>query len=344
MNVDAELPENSVTGLYGPSASGKTSLLRAIAGFLTFQGYVRYNGETWFDSATEMFVQPHRRLVGYVHQSPRLFRHLTVRRNLELPYKLNRKHAQIMEFERVVDLLDLGDLLKRSPKMLSGGETQRVAIGQALVRQPKILLLDEPLSGLDIDKKHEILPYLDSVRTQANIPVIYVSHDVDEIARFCDNVMMLDRGHAELHHDVHDVFSHQDLRTLTGRLEESTVLETAFEANDADDLLAQLRVGELRFSVPFIRDARVGQKFRLRIRSRDVSIATDQPTNISIRNVLKGRIARIEHIDESPFTEVDTSCADHNIRARITRAACRQLKLEIGQEVYLLIKTVSFDQ
>ena len=341
--VSEEIPLQGVTAIFGPSGAGKTSLLRLIAGFETAIGSIEYADATWFDSTKRINVRPHKRPVGYVHQQPVLFEHLSVQGNINLPLRFNRHRTRRTKINDVIEAFDLSNLLTNSPATLSGGERQRVAMAQMVLSQPAIMLLDEPLAGLDLDRKAEILPFLHTLAYQLNIPTLYVSHQVDEISHICDRVLVLQQGKVKQFEQTSALFEHLDLHTLSGRLESGSIIQASCLNHDESYDLTHLQVDGQAISVPLIRSLGVGQAAYVRIRARDVSISLSRPIDISIRNVLKGIVASITPLDDSPFVEVEIRCGDAKILSRITRAALDSLQLDVDQEVFALIKSVSFD-
>ena len=341
--ISEEIPLQGVTAIFGPSGAGKTSLLRLIAGFESGLGSIVFADVTWFDSTKRINVRPHKRPVGYVHQQPLLFEHLSVQGNINLPLRFNKHRTQRTKSNDVIEAFDLSKLLTNSPATLSGGERQRVAMAQMVLSQPAIMLLDEPLAGLDLDRKAEILPFLHTLAYQLNIPTLYVSHQVDEISHICDRVLVLQQGKVKQFEQTSALFEHLDLHTLSGRLESGSIIQASCLNHDESYELTHLQVDGQAISVPLIRSLGVGQAAYVRIRTRDVSISLSRPADISIRNVLKGIVASITPLDDSPFVEVEIRCGDAKILSRITRAALDSLQLDVDQEVFALIKSVSFD-
>jgi len=288
LEVQGELALEGITALFGPSGSGKTTLLRVIAGLeSSARGSVTFDGNAWHSA--QRWVPAERRCVGYVFQDGRLFPHLTVEKNLE--FAAQRATRSTIDFGAAVAAFDLTALLQRRPGSLSGGEQQRVAIARALLTSPQLLLMDEPLSSLDIGRKREILPLIEQLPRQFGVPVLYVTHNVDEVARLASHVLLLAGGRVAAYGTVADVFERIDLEPYTGGLEAGTVLCT--RVADYLDGVATLVVGKERLRVP-MGDAPVGTVRPIRIHARDVAIATERPRNLSIRNVLTAKILRIE--------------------------------------------------
>ena len=332
-----------LTALFGRSGSGKTSIVNAIAGInRPSRGRIEVNGEVLFDSTRGIDVPVERRRVGYVFQEGRLFPHLTVRQNLLYGQFFTRHSDRYAGFERIVALLGLEQLLARRPASLSGGEKQRVAIGRALLASPRLLLMDEPLAALDVYRKSEILQYIELLRDEIRIPIIYVSHSIEEVMRLADTVVLIAEGRAIASGGVDEVMGRMDLRPHTGRYEAGAVIEARVVAHDERYGLSTLRFpgGELQVTSL---DALVGEPVRVRVRSRDVSIALSRPQDISIVNVLQGRVLEISR-DEGPIAEVSLDVGGTTLLARVTRQSVDRLGLRSGQDAYALIKAVSLDR
>ena len=336
LEVQRELVLEGITALFGPSGSGKTTLLRVIAGLeRSARGSVTFDGNEW--QSTKSWLPPHRRGVGYVFQDGRLFPHLTVRRNLE--FAAQRAANGAIGFDAAVAALDLKALLGRRPESLSGGEQQRAAIARALLTSPQLLLMDEPLSSLDVGRKREILPLIEQLPQQFGVPVLYVTHNVDEVTRLANRVLLLARGHVAAYGAVAEVFERIDLESYTGGLEAGTVLRT--RVAEHRDGVATLAVGGERLRVP-MSDAPVGAVRPIRIHARDVAIATERPRNLSIRNVIAAKILRIE-LSATGNVELLLDVEGQHLRSRITRDACDELKLQVDQSVFALIKSVALE-
>ena len=332
-----------VIGLFGRSGAGKTSLVNAIAGVTTpRRGRIRIDGVTLFDSDQGIDVPLRERRVGYVFQDALLFPHLSVRANLHYGLRLQPSASRYIEPGRVVDVLGLGALVGRMPGTLSGGERQRVAIGRALLAQPRILLLDEPLASLDVPRKTEILDYVVRLRDEFRVPIVYVSHSVPEITRLADTVVILSEGRCLAVGDVDEVMGRLDLKPHTGRYEAGAVIEATVATHDPAYALTTLRFAGGELTVPRI-DAQPGERVRTRIRARDVSLAIRRPDGISIQNVLPARIVAIAD-ETGPVVDLALAVGDARLLARVTRRSSAELGLRVGQEVYALVKAVSFDQ
>ena len=331
-------PATGVTALFGPSGSGKTTLLRCIAGLERAAGSLNVNGETWQDGTT--FVPTHKRPLGYVFQEASLFPHLSVHANLEYGLKRTPISERKVPLEQVVEWLGLGHLIKRrDPAKLSGGERQRVAIGRALLTSPRILLMDEPLSALDSTSKQEILTYLERLHGELDIPVFYVSHAMDEVARLADHLVLLDKGKIIASGALNETLARLDL-PIAHFEDASAVIVAAVAQHDepyhltrVDFTGGSLWVGKV--------DQPFGTRVRARVLARDVSIAMQQPYGSSITNILNARIAEVR--DEGP-DRVSLQLVvggKHLLLSRITRRSRDQLGLAVGMEVFAQVKSVA---
>jgi molybdate transport system ATP-binding protein len=332
-----------VTALFGQSGAGKTTIVNAIAGLMRpRRGTITFDGEPLFDSERRLHVPARLRHFGYVFQEGRLFPHLTVQQNLAYSRLFVSRPPAAGEFDHVVGLLGLDGLLARRPAQLSGGEKQRVAIGRALLAQPRLLLLDEPLASLDQVRKREILQYLELLRDDVRIPIIYVSHTVEEVVRLADTVVLLSSGKVVAVGDVEEVMGRPDLRPAAGVFEGGAVIDARVTGQDIEYDLATLAFDGGTLTVTNL-DALIGEPVRVRVRARDVSIALEPPQRISIQNVLRGRIAAIDS-GRDGIVDVTIAVGAVMLRSRVTRRAAHQLALAPGLDVYALIKAVSLDR
>ena len=339
LQADIQMPARGITALFGPSGSGKTTLLRCIAGLeRAAGGLLRVHDEVWQDDAK--FLPVHRRRLGYVFQEASMFPHLSVRRNLE--YGLQRIPAaeRKVQLEQVLEWLGLNNLIDRSdPATLSGGERQRVAIGRALLTSPRLLLMDEPLSALDAASKQEILPYLERLHSELEIPVIYVSHVLDEVARLADHLVLLEQGRVIANGALNNTLSRLDLPTA--HLDDAgAVIAAKVAVHDETYHLTRLDFSGGSLWVSKVERA-AGTVVRARVLARDVSIAMTAPKDSSISNILAARIAEIR--DEGPDkVSVRLTVGDeHVLLARITRRSRDQLGLAAGMEVFAQVKSVA---
>ncbi|MEM9681809.1 MAG: molybdenum ABC transporter ATP-binding protein [Pseudomonadota bacterium] len=345
LTVDREIPLDGITAVFGPSGSGKTTLLRAIAGLdRDVGGTVRYADETWQDDSKRLFIPAHRRGVGFVFQDARLFSHLNVTANLRYAERRSRRARRGIEFDDVVDALDLGALLDRQTTDLSGGERQRVAIGRTLLARPQLLLMDEPLAALDMRRKAAILPYVETLPERFGVPVLYVTHAIAEVAQISQTMVLLSDGQVTAHGPVSELMERLDLYPMTGRFEAGVVLAARVAGHDEAYRLSDLTVAGQSVVVPIV-DLPVGADLRVRIRARDVALATEKPGGISIRNVLAGTIAEIAEEPDTAFAEVLVDIGDgQHLRARLTRRAVADLTLAPGRHVFGLVKSVAIDR
>lgn len=331
-----------VTALFGRSGAGKSALTQVIAGLLhPDRGRVSVGGETLFDSARGIDVPAHRRRVGYVFQDGRLLPHLTVRQNLLFGRLFRRGDGGFIDLDQVVDLLGIEYLLKRRPAHLSGGEKQRVAIGRALLANPRVLLMDEPLAALEMHRKVEILQYIERLRDEVRIPIVYVSHAIEEVVRLAETVVVLSDGEVKAVGPVDEVMGRLDLRPFTGRFEGGAVIEGRVAAQDLDYGLSTVRFSGGELIIANL-DALVGEPVRVRVRSRDVMLATVPPVAVSALNVLKGRVSEIR--ESAGAADVVLQVGDATVVARVTRKALDHLALAEGCEAYAIIKAIALDR
>lgn len=332
---------DGVTALFGPSGSGKTSLLRVIAGFARpARGRVALDDAAWFDGEAGLHVPPHRRPVGFMFQDARLFPHLSVAGNLDFA---ERRAGPARGFgrEEVVAALDLDPLLDRPAAALSGGERQRAALGRTLLVRPRLLLLDEPLAALDRDRKADILPYLEGALAQFRIPALYVSHDLDEVARLADQLLVLSAGRVRARGAAADVLERLDLGSAADRFEAGALVSGRVLRQDARLHLTWVDLDGDPLAVPEMAGLAPGDPVRLRIRARDVALATQRPQGLSIRNALAGTLIDLRREEDAGFAEALVQLRKARLRARLTLAAVEELGLAAGMPVYALVKSLS---
>jgi molybdate transport system ATP-binding protein len=331
-----------VTALFGRSGAGKSTIINMIAGLIEPRsGRITLGDRVLFDSDGGVNVAVERRRIGYVFQEHRLFPHLSVRANLTYGRWAGRA-SRVRSLGEIVSLLELEDLLGRRPATLSGGEKQRVAIGRALLADPQALLMDEPLASLDAAHKDEILPYLDRLRREARIPIVYVSHDLDEVARFARELVIVSHGVTLAGGPVAQVMSRLDLGPATGRHEAGSVLTGTIANHDDHWGLSEVRIDGQTVTVARLDDD-VGTQVRLRIRASEVSLATHGLDDISIRNQLSGEILEIRE-QEGAYAELLIKVGAQVLRARVTRKSAREMKLATGQPIVALVKSMALQR
>ncbi|MGD2116987.1 MAG: molybdenum ABC transporter ATP-binding protein [Chromatiales bacterium] len=337
LQVDEQLPQRGITALFGPSGCGKTSLLRAIAGLDKHAGgFLQVGDSVW--QVADRFVPPHRRPLGYVFQEPSLFAHLDVRGNLEYGRKRVARQELKIGLQQAIELLDIGHLLQRRTDALSGGERQRVAIARALAVSPQLLLLDEPLVALDVRRKQEILPYIESLHQQLDIPVIYVSHAPDEVARLAHHMLLFDVGKVTAAGPVGELLTRLDLPLAHGD-EAEALIEAQVAGHDDEYHLTYLDFSGGRFTV-VRKDLPAGQKVRLRVLARDVSLTLQPQTGTSILNIFPASVDSIMPEGEAQVT-VRLLVGDAALLARITRKSADALDLQPGKQLYAQAKSVA---
>ena len=337
LDVSFSAPGRGVTALFGVSGSGKTTVLRCVAGLQRAEGRCEVNGTVWQDG--KYWVPTHRRPIAYVFQEPSLFPHLTVRRNLEYGYRLVPVADRRIALPDAVELLGIAPLLERSPGLLSGGERQRVAIARALLTSPRLLLMDEPLSALDHAAKQAIFPYLERVYNEFDMPVLYVSHDPDEVARLADRMVLLEGGKVRASGPLGKLMT--DLRLpLAGFDDASAVLSGRVDSHDDSFHLTTVGVGANRFAVPR-EDLAIGHHARIQVHARDVSLALSTHHDTSILNIVPAIV--MDSRDTSPSQLLVRLRLDdgQTLLARITRRSALALGIREGMFVYAQVKSVA---
>lgn len=340
LDVDLRLPAQGVTAVFGPSGSGKTTLLRCVAGLeRAEEARVMVGGTTWEDSARGVFLPAWQRPLGYVFQEASLFDHLDVRGNLAFAAKRAAAAPAGIDVAGLVRLLGIGDLLDRRPHQLSGGERQRVAIARALATQPRMLLLDEPLAALDAPRRQEILPWLEGLRDELRIPMLYVSHSGDEVARLADHLVVLDAGRVRAAGPLAETLARIDLPAVAGE-EAATLLHGRIASRDARWQLAEVRFDGGALWLP---DAGhpVGHAVRVRVLARDVSIALAPPQHSSIQNALACTVRGIAPGGHPSQALLQLACGGSLLLARITARAVDQLGLAVGSPAWAQVKSAA---
>ncbi len=342
LDVDLELPGRGVTALFGHSGSGKTTCLRCMAGLEPAgSGYLRVNGDVWLDSANKIAVPTHRRPLGYVFQEASLFPHLNVMANLRYGMKRIPAHLRRVELEQATSLLGIDHLLQRMPGGLSGGERQRVGMARALLTSPSLLLMDEPLAALDQKRKQEILPYLQRLHDELDIPIIYVSHAPEEVARLADHLVLLDAGRIVASGPIGATLASLDLPPALSN-DASVVIDGVVDHFDEAYRLLTVRVPGSAAVFRVVRAPLAhGQKVRLVVMARDVSIALAPQEDTSILNILAVRVVDIAPAVNPEQVMVRLDAAGTPMLARITRYSCDRLQLAPGMQAWAQIKAVS---
>jgi len=333
-----------LTALFGRSGAGKTSIINVIAGLVRPErGRIVVGGSVLIDSERGVRVPAYRRRVGYVFQEDRLFPHLTIRQNLLFGRWFAIGSTPAARLDDVVDLLGIGALLDRRPARLSGGEKQRVAIGRALLASPQLLLMDEPLASLDAVRKDEILPYIERLRDQAGVPIVYVSHAVAEVTRLASTIVLISDGRVRTVGPLQEVMGRAEPHPVAGRFEAGAVLAARVAAHDTRWELTELVGAFGKLTVPRL-PTPVGASLRVRIRARDVILAASPPTEISALNVLAGRVEAVVPIEDAALEVQLRLGDDERLLARVTRRSGAALGLVPGREVFAVIKTVAIDR
>jgi molybdate transport system ATP-binding protein len=337
LDVSFEAPAG-VTALFGRSGAGKTTVVNAVAGLLSpDEGHIAVNGETLLDTARGIDLPAHRRRIGYVFQDGRLFPHLTVRRNLLYGHWFAAEKPPAARFSQITGLLGIDHLLERRTGALSGGEKQRVAIGRAILANPRLLLMDEPLAALDAARKSDILPYIERLRDETGLPILYVSHAVGEIARLADTVVVLDEGRVTLCGPADTVFSDPVAAPAFGAPEAGALLRARVAAHDPDDALTELEVSAGRIFVPLL-DTPVGGTVRVRVGAGDVTLAREAPEGLSALNILPATVVEMRP-EDGPGELVSLRSGDDRLLARVTRRSIRSLGLAPGVSCHAILKT-----
>jgi molybdate transport system ATP-binding protein len=340
LDAEFEAPTPGVVALFGRSGCGKTTTINILAGLLgADQARVELEGQVLEDTSKGICVPPEQRRIGYVFQEGRLFPHMTVLRNLRYGLKRTRAPEHTIGFDQIVALLGLERFLERRPHQLSGGERQRVSLGRALLSQPGMLLLDEPLAALDAARREEVLPYLERLRDNLSIPMVYVSHQFDEVLQLATHVVLMDAGRVVAHGSLNEVSLLPALRDIVGPDSVGAVLDGLVSGVDGSAGMADLRVGRGVLKVS-VRSVAVGEHVRVQLLARDIILATEAPRGLSVRNELAGTIVDMAQ-DEQDGMLVVVDVGGPNVLSRVTRGAVDALGLKTGLPVWVLVKAVS---
>jgi molybdate transport system ATP-binding protein len=343
LDVDLSLPAQGITAIFGTSGSGKTTLLRVLAGLEPqARGRISLQDEVWQDSTQNLFKPTHQRGLGYVFQEASLFEHLNVADNLKFGYLRTPLAQRKLGWDQTIELLGISHLLQRWPQQLSGGERQRVAIARALAASPRMLLMDEPLASLDAARKAEILPYLERLHSELAIPILYVSHAMDEVARLADHLVLLINGQVDASGPTNELLTRLDLPLAHGDAA-GVVLTTTVYSHDPDDHLTTVRFSGATLTVPMSKTP-IGQTLRIRVQARDVSLTLTKQTGTSILNILSATVTALS--PDSPgqvMVALDVGTGEEAIPllARITARSAQTLGLRPGLAVYAQIKGVA---
>ncbi|MEE2998418.1 MAG: molybdenum ABC transporter ATP-binding protein [Pseudomonadota bacterium] len=329
----------SITSLYGRSGSGKTSIINMIAGLKKPDfGFIKVNGKILLDTDGGIDVKPEKRRLGYIFQDCRLFPHLNTRANLLYGLRENLSSGSQITFDTVVDILKIKSLLDRKPANLSGGEKQRVAIGRALLTQPRLLLMDEPLASVDAQLRGEILTFIEELRNKLGLTIIYVSHAIDEVIRLTDEMVIISNGIKKAEGDLEEIMSRLDLFPLTGRFDAGAVLSTKVISHDDNYGLTSLSFKGGTLSVTGT-NLPTGASVRAHIRARDVSLMLERPKDTSILNIFEGKVI---DIGKNGGAQIDIKIdIGSPLIARITRKSFEELGLTLDSKVYAMLKAVS---
>ncbi|ELY4521456.1 molybdenum ABC transporter ATP-binding protein ModC [Cronobacter turicensis] len=335
LTVNETLPGSGITAVFGVSGAGKTSLINAISGLTRPQhGRIALNDRVLSDTETDTFLPPEKRRIGYVFQDARLFPHYKVRGNLK--YGMAKEMAS--QFDKLVTLLGIEPLLDRLPGTLSGGEKQRVAIGRALLTAPELLLLDEPLASLDVPRKRELLPYLQRLAREINIPMLYVSHSLEEILRLADKVLVLEQGEVKAFGSLEDIWGSSVMHPWLPPEQQSSVLKVTVLEHHPHYAMTALALGDQHLWVNRI-EKPLQTALRIRIQASDVSLVLQPPLQSSIRNILRARVAQC--YDDNGQVEVQLEVGSRTLWARISPWARDELAIKPGLWLYAQIKSVS---
>lgn len=350
LSANIHIPGTGITAIFGRSGSGKTTIIQMVAGTLKPDtGHITVGDEIFVDTARGIDLPIEKRHVGYVFQDSRLFPHMSVESNLRYGLRRARGRKEIIDLPSVVELLGIGHLLKRRPHTLSGGEKQRVAIGRALLSQPRLLLMDEPLASLDEMRKREILPYLERLRDDLRLPILYVSHSIEEVVRLSDTMAAVHEGKVVASGPLGEVFTRPEALPVLGRFDVGSVFDCHVSTHAPELFLSTITFPEGQLRVPMV-DLPEGAPVRARIRARDVAISLSRPDGVSITNHLHGTITGLRR-EEGPYVNVEitlprpdeTAEKARSLHALITAESAERLALKEGMPIWAMIKAVAVD-
>ena len=343
LDIDLQLPGRGITALFGHSGSGKTSCLRCVAGLeQAGTGYLAVNGDCWQDSARGLFVPTYRRPIGYVFQEANLFAHLDVRDNLLYGSRRIPRAARQVALQQAVDLLGIGHLLQRLPGRLSGGERQRVGIARALLTSPRLLLMDEPLASLDLQRRQEVMPYLERLQRELDIPLLYVSHAPDEVARLADHLVVLEEGRVRACGPLQETLLRHDLPMFQEEDAQAVLHGLAGAFDEHYGLQAVQLDKQSRLLQPARQAVAPGTPLRLKVRARDVGLSLAQVQHSSLLNHLAVRVCDWQEVPQLSYVQVRLQLpGGQQLLARITRYSFDQLGIHSGQALWAQLKSVS---
>ena len=346
LEVNDTVDLSKPTAVLGANGSGKTSLLRSIVGLERVSGRIEFNGGVWLDSANRINIPTRCRAIGYLSQTPQLFPYMNIETNLRFAENLSHNRESSvggLSTDEILKSFDLQHLRDKRVHEISGGELSRAALAQTLLSRPTLLLLDEPLASIDINRKRDLIPYLEDYLREYQLPMLYVTHDISEVARLCPQAIILENGSIANFGESSSVLAAFSQAVLFNSSEFSTLLKVNYESYDEQYQMAIFSFGSENIYVPTTNRGQFPTQVYLRIRHLDVGLAKQPPKEVSIRNVLHGQIVSIANAAKSPYADIEIRCQDQLLHSRITRIACHELQLEENQQIYALIKSASIE-
>lgn len=339
LDFDLVLPGSGITAFFGESGAGKSTLLRTVAGLVQpSDGKIGIGEEIWQDDEKKIFIPTHKRSVGFVFQDAALFQHLSVKNNLQYGMKRIPAEKRIISLEKAVDLLGIAHLLDRMPDTLSGGEQQRVSIARALATSPDIMLMDEPLAALDMKRKSEIIPYLTRLNEELKIPILYVSHALEEVSILADHLVLLEKGKVTASGNINDMLTRLDLPLAYYDVAAAIINGQVIE-EDKEFSLSTIRFSGGNVLLPS-RNLQIGQNVRLRIQARDVSLSIEKPVNTSILNAFEASVVNLSD-DSNGQVLIELDAKGTRLLSRITSKSVNSLKLETGKPIFAQVKGIA---